>query len=144
MSSQAILGKINYLLSERLVKAPTRGDNQQLSVAIYDLHNASPNIELFNIWQALSQAKKDPARFEQAVGRLTAYLQSSGVASSVPASRSASGFYNLSVTNRDGVRSATPISNPAPTPSTSNGAHSSITVERLAQGTFASPHSYLK
>lgn len=134
MSSQAILGKINYLLSERLAKTPTRGDNQQLSVAIYDLHNSTPNIELFNIWQALSQAKKDPARFEQGVGRLTAYLQSSGITSAVPALRGTAGFYNQSVTNKDGLRSVTPVLHPAPTPASSNAPRSSITVERIGPG----------
>lgn len=131
MSAQEILVSIRLILAERLARVPTRGDNQRLSVAIYDLHNASPNIELFNIWQALSHAKKDPVRFEQGVGRLNIYLQSSPITSSAPALRSAATFYNQGAPKTEVARSAAPMSYQAPAPL----APSSMTVERtMPQG----------
>lgn len=147
MSASDVLIRIRLLLAERLSKPPTRGDNQKLSVAIWDLHNVVPNnTELFDIWQALSSSKKDLGRFEQGVRRLTNFLQSSAITGIAPALRTAAAFYNQSVKNdttgngdtiiRSGVPFVTPPPPPAPTvtPSVSTRRPSGITVERITPG----------
>lgn len=144
MSTSDVLIRVRLLLAERLANpTPTRGDNQKLSAAIWDLHNVSPNnAELFNLWQALSSTKRDPVRFEAGVQRLAAYLQSSSITGVSPALRTAATFYNQSVSNdRSGTRDA--VIGPPPTPAPVapiqsarpvENRPSAITVERFSQG----------
>jgi hypothetical protein len=147
MSASDVLVRIRLLLADRLSKAPTRGDNQKLSVAIWDLHNVMPtNPELFNIWHALSSSKKDSTRFENGVTRLTNFLQSSAITGIAPALGTAAAFYNQSVKNdttgngntviRSGVPFVTPPPPPQATPplASYNNQPSAITVERIPSG----------
>ena len=145
MSASDILVRIRLLLADRLSRPPTRGDNQKLSVALWDLHNVMPNnTDLFNIWHALSSSKKDLARFEQGVIRLTNFLRSSAVTGIAPALGTAAAFYNRSVKNDATggdtvIRSGVPFMAPPPPPSlvppsasTQNRRPSAISVERIA------------
>jgi len=146
MSASDILVRIRLLLADRVSRPPTRGDNQKLSVALWDLHNVMPNnTNLFNIWHALSSSKKDLARFEQGVMRLTNFLQSSAVTGIAPALGTAAAFYNQSVKNdatggdtviRSGVPFVTPPppSLVTPSASTQNRRPSAISVERITPG----------
>lgn len=142
MSSSEVLVKIRLLLSERLARPPTRGDNQRLSVAIWDLHNFMPgNTELFDIWHNLSSSKRDSIRFEQVVRRLADFLQSSTITGIAPALRTAAAFYNQNLTERTGgqntvigptVTVIVPEPAAAPLVRLGNNQPSAITVERLS------------
>ena len=153
MASSNVLITLRLLLDERLTRVPTRSDNQKLSVALWDLHNLMPNnSDIFNIWHTLSSAKRDPARFEQGVQRLAAYLQSSSITGIAPGLRTAATFYNQSVSNdRSASRNAViapsvsvpeaPRAPPAQVSARSmNTQPSAITVERLPSGESSQNH----
>lgn len=152
MAQSNVLITIRLLLDERLTRSPTRGDNQKLSVAIWDLHNLMPNnSELFNIWHTMSSAKRDPVRFEAAVQRLAAYLQSSSITGIAPALRTAATFYNQSVSNdRSGSRDTVitpsvsvpdaPRAAPVVSARSMSMQPSAITVERLSSGMLSLSH----
>ena len=78
--ADATLEKLRALVSARQTGQPgrfNRSDDSALRMTLWDLHNQVPqNLEIFEIWQALNSAKRDPERFDKGVARLVYFLRS--------------------------------------------------------------------
>ncbi len=101
--SQPAFSTVASLVTRRLNSTTqlTRADDQKLRIAMWDLHNQAPgDSEIFDIYQMMNSAKRDPERFGQAVARLLKLLQSAGlpvITTTAPAPQTAKEFYAASM-----------------------------------------------